>query len=100
MPTCFSKCKECSFIECLGLDHVHNKNYKNNLETLQIFKNLGLPTELGIIIIKKTYEYTNCNCCGIILCQNHYLRALKYGRHYRHLESYAMCDQCCWNEIT
>lgn len=101
MPTEFSECDECNFIKCLPIDHKYNKDYVDTLEIVDIFRQVNIPPELALIIIRKTNEYSTCDCCNKTkLCQKHKDRAIHYGNYYRHLSNYAMCNSCCWWEVT
>ena len=100
MPTEFSRCSECNYHKALKLDHEFNSGYKKHIDILNILIGCGLPQEIGIIIIKKTINYNNCNTCKIILCHDHYHRALYWGYHYDRKENHAMCGSCCWFEVS
>jgi len=63
MPTIFSNCVDCN-IYC-------RKIMNNNYEILRILNQLGLPNELGIIIINYSNNFSNCDLCGKKLCRNH-----------------------------
>lgn len=99
MPTKFSNCEECNLIKFLDIDHKLNILYKNDLETFHILNHF-LPPELSLIIIRKSKNYKECNQCNKNLCLAHYHRALEHGSYYRKCNSFALCDQCCWWEIT
>ena len=47
-------------------------------------------------------ELKECSECEKLLCQQHYEKALKWGKEYRSWkkEPFAMCESCCWNEIS
>ena len=100
MPTEFSTCSECHYHKSFELDHKLNEDYKKHIDILNILIRCGLPTEIGIIIIKKSINYNNCSICNIKLCQDHYQRALYWGHHYNRIENHAMCGQCCWFEVS
>lgn len=97
MPTIFSNCKECCFIEVLGLDNNINNLYLDDLKKCQII-NKKLPNELAIKIIKMSKSYNHCGRCNIKLCNNHFNRAIKWGEYYN--TNGALCNQCCWWEIS
>tara|TARA_B100001093_G_scaffold478346_1_gene506432 strand:- start:149 stop:448 length:300 start_codon:yes stop_codon:yes gene_type:complete len=99
MPTKFSNCDECNFIKFLDINNRLNIYYKNDLEIFNILNHF-LPPELSLIIIKKSKDYNSCGQCNKNLCINHYNRALEHGVYYRHTPNFALCDQCCWWEIT
>ena len=40
-----------------------------------------------------------CHSCNGSLCEDHYDRAHYWGYYYKKCV-YAMCDNCCWFEIT
>ena len=95
MPTIFSKCSECNYIDLFPIEHNLNKYYKLDVDKMEILKKYGLPTEIAIKIVKYTYTYHNCDYCNYsILCDTHKNRALVYGG------GLIKCDQCCWDEIT
>jgi len=99
MPTEFTKCDECNYIRCLGIDHRLNKDYKDTKEAFDILS-IKLPLELVYKIILLSNSNINiCNYCNKTkLCINHYERAIKYGNYYRGRG--AMCDSCCWFEVS
>lgn len=99
MPTEFTTCDECNYIKCLGIDHNLNEDYKQTLEIFNILST-NLPNELVFkIILMSNQNITNCDYCHKTqLCEKHYNRAIHWGKHYR--GSGAMCDSCCWWEVT
>ena len=111
MPTEFTDCNECSYLEGLGLDHELNKDHKTDCEKLEQLLKTGLSRDQCIEKIKNLNIMKQCNYCHetiryrnnekvVIrnkLCETHYVRACKFGTQYR--GSGAMCDSCCWHEI-
>ena len=45
-------------------------------------------------------DFKTCSRCNRKLCNVHYERAVKHGKENGYGETYAMCDQCCWFEIS
>ena len=89
-------CQECETMES------YNK-YLNVLKELKQSENSNKfiedwkkrkPKKCKKSMIKK------CSECNISLCPECSIKALKYGRYYRVLDNYLMCDNCCWNSIT
>jgi len=101
MPTLFTDCSECSYLDFFGIDHPHNEYYRKDLEKQTILIQMGLPKEICQIIIKMSNDILECNFCidhKIKLCKAHQIRAKKFGKQYK---GYGMmCDSCVWNEIT
>ena len=103
MPTIFTNCDECHFHSCFGLDHKHNKRYKEDLERSNILTFLGLPKEISQKIIKLSYNLELCDYClenPTKLCLYHTKIAKENSFHYRKNKNKKMCDQCCWWEIS
>ena len=99
MPTQFTECDECNYLDFLGIDHEFNKRHKGDLERQQILMEKGLPKEIAEYIIKLSKAYGQCSDCNIKLCSDvHYIRAANWGRHYRN--SGTLCNQCCWFEVS
>ena len=104
MPTEFSDCDECNHLYWFDLEHKFNKEYKQDLEIYSALVESGFPEIVALNIVKQMYILKPCNYCNApnktnILCEDHYQRAQKNGKHYRGSEGKAMCDRCCWWEI-
>ena len=99
MPTEFTKCDECNYIKSLGIKHKFNIDYKNSFEIFNILST-KLPNELVFkIMLQSNSKIKMCDYCNNTkLCEQHYKRAIKFGEHYR--GAGAMCDSCCWWEVT
>ena len=103
MPTIFTECDQCSYLDFFKIDHPHNKHYKEDLEKQDILIQMGLPKEIGQIIIKMSnnIDILECDFCighKMKLCRHHQVSARRFGEKYR---GYGMmCDSCCWFEIT
>ena len=80
----YGKCDECPTIE----------QYNNMNKIIpNFYKNPPVK-------VKKS-DLKKCDCCNnTLLCQIHTVRAIHYGKKYMFKDSYIMCDQCCWNEIS
>ena len=98
MPTIFCGCDECSFLDDFPIDHKFNRLYKKDKEIYEAFLDCGFPDIVALNIIKQKNTLKSCDYCQytkVKLCEEHYNRALKYGQNGK-----AMCDKCCWNEIS
>jgi len=101
MPTKFSKCDECHYLKCLPLDHMINDDYKNLLEIESTLIKKGIPREICIKIIRINHPLKKCTFCNRNkLCPSHFERAKYYANYYRKDLSGAMCDSCCWFEVS
>lgn len=101
MPTIFTNCDQCYYLDYFTLDHPHNKLYKLDLEKQYILMSVGIPKEVAQIIIKISNDTQECNFCvgnKMKLCYEHRIPAKKYGKEYR--GHGLMCSNCCWFEIT
>ena len=91
MPTIFTDCNECNYIECIGLNHKFNNDYRLNLEKQSILISLGIPKEICQKIIKLSYNLTNCSYCDNKLCEKHKILAKTYsGNGWQTI----MCNNC------
>lgn len=103
MPTIFSDCDECHYLNWLDLDHKYNKKFKEDLEKNKILINLGLPNEISEKIIKLSNNLEICDYCinnHTKMCLDHCKRAIENSIHYRKNGDKKMCDRCCWWEIS
>lgn len=93
----FTDCDECTYFDCLPLNHKLNSIYLNFKKIFNIL-NIFLPPELSLIIIKMNDNIRYCTCKERTkLCDIHFDRALHNGTHYGKYG--ALCSNCCWNEI-
>ena len=103
MPTIFCDCEECNYLEQFSIDHKFNRLYKKDKEIYEAFLDCGFPDIVALNIIKQKNTLKSCDYCQytkVKLCEEHYNRALKYGKNYRGQNGKAMCDKCCWNELS
>jgi hypothetical protein len=103
MPTKFCDCDECNYLDQFPIDHKLNKNYKRDIDVYNTMLDSGFTDLVIFNIIKKKNSLKLCHYCQdtkIKLCQDHYNRALKNGIQYRGQNGKAMCDKCCWDEIS
>jgi len=101
MPTIFTNCDQCYYLDYFTLDHPHNKLYKRDLEKQNILMSVGIPKEVAQIIIKISNDTQECSFCvgkKMKLCYEHRILSKKYGKEYR--GHGLMCSTCCWFEIT
>ena len=100
MPTIFSKCIDCNYIDTLPIDHKLNAKYNTHYKIMKLLEEKGLPREIAIKIIKMNKKYGICSRCNERLCNSHYIRAAFWGKHYHGYGS--LCDSCscCWWEIS
>jgi len=98
MPTEYSECYECNKVEHLekikpGINDLYKEHKK-------IASYINLPQEIREIIMKYVNTTKLCTCCKQTkLCDTHYKRAQYYHKYYRREEG-AMCDMCCWWEVS
>ena len=101
MPTQFSNCDECNYLDWLSIDNDLNKLYKKHLIIYNILLDYGFPEIVGLNILKKMNSVKLCHNCKINkkkLCNFHYIRALKNGKHYTYKDNWSMCCDCCYWE--
>ena len=91
MPTVFSNCEDCVYLDYIPLEHIANTSYKKNLLIMNLLLHKGLPKEIGIKIIKMSKIYTECRACSQLLCNDH----LKFNDM-----GSPICSNCSWFEIT
>ena len=98
MPTIFSICDECNYLDCLPINHNLNKIYYNQLQIVKILNYLKLATEIAIKIIKYNDEIRFCTGCkgSTKLCNIHFEKALINGSWYNGYG--ALCDNCFMNK--
>ena len=94
MPTVFSKCCGCCYLESEALDI--NNYYKWDYDRMEALKDCGLPTEIAIKIVEMTKSYIECDYCDNILCYAHKDLSLRYGDSW----PYVKCNECYWNDVT
>ena len=104
MPTKFTLCTECNYLDWFNLDHEWNKYYKIDLEKYNALLESGFPELVAINIVKKINHVKPCAYCHHqdktnYLCERHYKRAVDNGKHYRGINNKPMCDSCCWWEV-
>ena len=87
MPTVFSDCFDCDYLNWMPLDHIVNTSYKKDIDIMYLLVKQGLPKEIAIKIIK---IYTKCSCKEK-LCINH-LRRNGMGS--------PICNNCSWFKIS
>lgn len=101
MPTIFTNCDQCYYLDYFTLDHPHNKLYKRDLEKQYFLMSMGIPKEVSQFIIRMSNDTQECSFCvgnKMKLCYQHRIHAEKCGKEYR---GYGlMCPSCCWFEIT
>lgn len=82
----FEYCDEC--YSCAKYESFLNNNRENKNKEK---KNCKYRKDL----LKQCYY-----CRKTLLCNEHYIRACKWGSFYRRAScGYPMCDACCWFEI-
>lgn len=94
MPTEFSKCCECFYLESDTLDSYNY--YKWDYDRMEALKHCGFPTEIAIKIVEMTKTYTECDYCANILCYRHRDLSLHFGNNC----PYIQCRECYWNDVT
>ena len=64
-----------------------------------------LPNELLIMIINlSSFKYHSfniayCSECSKPLCNEHAIKAKRWGKQYKCHDDYLMCNTCCWSYI-
>ena len=106
MPTEFTDCDECNYLDWLDINHKFNVRHKKDLEVNDTLLKQGFPDNVCQKIIKESHTLITCEQCIINfkynkpnkLCKYHYERAKKNGINYN--KKSAMCDRCCWHEVS
>lgn len=91
MPTVFSNCEDCVYLDNFPIKHIVNTSYKRDIQTMNLLMLKKMPKEIAIKIVKMSKLYANCRTCGVKLCCNH-LRLNDMGS--------PMCSNCSWFDIT
>ena len=95
MPTCFSKCEECVYLDILPMEHHINGIYFNDFKLNEaLIDSTKLPYGITAFIIKLSKDYHKCSYCTRILCTIHRDRGLRYGEN-----GSVKCDSCCWMDL-
>ena len=87
--------KTTNIINCVA------KNPQNRELGPEIWKHIETfcPEPKTCIDCFKKFKNTwSCGGCKKHLCEEHYIRALRWGRYYRK-HRIALCDNCCWFEL-
>jgi hypothetical protein len=104
MPTLYTDCKECNYSNVLhnvlGNNDILVINHYNNVEIEKILINKGLPNKICKQIIKMYHTLRPCIFCKTKLCDTHYNRGNHNLKYYKGVTNGAMCDKCCWWEVT
>ena len=91
MPTVFSECFDCGYLNWMPLDNIVNTSYKKDIDIMYLLVEKGLPKEIAIKIIEMSKIYTKCSHCQEKLCINH-LRRNDMGSPF--------CGNCSWFDIS
>ena len=92
MPTDFSSCVECYWHNTLPLNHLNNKNIKDDYEKLEILR-IFLPIELAVKILRMSYTYFNCCYCNHLVCKEY--TAIDYEQYgLTDTEPVVLCSPC------
>ena len=96
MPTEYSKCHECHYVDVFPITHKINIFYfRDYQKALALTESTMIPIEIAAKIVSMSKEYTSCDYCfRTLLCETHYNKAIGYGNF-----NMAKCDACCWFDI-
>lgn len=96
MPTEYSLCHECHYIDALPFTHHINSRYKLDHEkSLAIGFATHFPRNVCIKIVRLSHDYTLCDYCNrTLLCEYHHARATGNGAF-----NMAKCDACHWFDL-
>lgn len=95
MQNPFTKCVDCIYHEDLPIDHEFNKMYKTHYDKVKILKDIGLPTEISVRIVKMSRDYFDCDFCDDnVICRYHKDKMLHYGKYGLNI----ICRECYYKD--